>query len=85
MAALPNKRKILQSILDEEDDLWIILKPSRNNPSDPETLCVFQNPGQWKEARAEIPTSWFIDPELEKIVAAVRNAIEHAETGYKYT
>jgi hypothetical protein len=85
MVVWPNKREILQSILDEEDDLWIIMKPSRNNPTDPEQLCVFQNPGQWKEARAEIPTSWFLNREFEKIETAVRHAIEHAESGYKYT
>jgi hypothetical protein len=42
------------------------MKPSRNDPIDPEDLCVFQNPGRWKEARVEIPMSWFLNQELEK-------------------
>jgi hypothetical protein len=85
MGMLPNKREVLQSILDKEDDLWIIMKPSRNDPTDPENLCVFQNPGRWQEARVEIPMSWFLNQELEKIESAVLDAIEHAESGYKYT
>jgi len=47
------------------------MKPSRNDPIDPEDLCVFQNPGRWKEARVEIPMSWFLNQELEKIEKAV--------------
>ena len=66
MGTLPNKREVLQSILDQQDDLWIIMKPSRNDPIDPEDLCVFQNPGRWKKARVEIPMSWFLNQELEK-------------------
>jgi hypothetical protein len=85
MGMLPNKREVLQSILDKEYDLWIIMKPSRNDPTDPEDLCVFQNPRRWQEARVEIPMSWFLNPELEKIESAVLDAIEHAESGYKYT
>jgi len=82
---LPNKREILQSILDKEDELWIIMKPSRADPTDPEDLCIFQNPGRYKEARVEIPLSWFLNQEIEKIQSAVVDAIEHAEFGYRYT
>lgn len=85
MLTLPNKREILQSILDTEDDLWIIMKPSRTDPTDPEDLCIFQNPGRYKEARVEIPLSWFLNQETEKIQSAVLDAIEHAEFGYRYT
>ena len=85
MVALLNKRQILQSILDKQEDLWIIMKPSRNDPTDPDELCVFQSPGQWKEARTEIPISWFLDRELGKIETAVRDALERAEAGYKYS
>jgi hypothetical protein len=84
MGMLPNKREVLQTIIDKEDGLWIIMKPSRNDPTDPEDLCVFQNPGRWKEARVEIPASWFLNQELEKIESAVLEAIENAESGYKY-
>lgn len=80
----PSKREILQSILDQEEDLWIIIKPSRLNPSDPDELCVFQSPSQYKEARAKIPTSWFEKRELSKIEQAVKEALQRAETGYTY-
>jgi hypothetical protein len=85
MGTLPNKREILESIIDEQDDSWIIMKPSRNNPMDPDYLCVLQNPAQYKEARVEIPTVWFMDEQFDKIRSAVRDAIASAEIGYKYT
>jgi hypothetical protein len=85
MEALLNKREVLQSILDKEDDFWIIMKPSRNHPADPDDLCIFQNPAQYKEARVEIPTRWFMDKALDKIESTVLDAIEHAVFGYKYT
>ena len=84
MGTLPNKRQILQSIIDKENDDWIIMKPSRNDPTDPEYLCIFQNPAEYKEARVEIPTPWFIDEQFAKIESAVLDAIQHAELGYKF-
>ena len=84
MANLPSKREVIQEILDREDDLWIIMKPSRKNPEDTDELCVFQNPARWKEARAEIPNAWFAGPETEKIEKAVRDALERAEQGYRF-
>jgi len=85
METAPNRREILQEILDREDDLWIIMKPSRRNPADPDDLCVFQNPARWKEARVEIPHAWFADREVEKIERAVADAIARAEQGYRFT
>jgi hypothetical protein len=85
MGTLPNKREILESITDEQDDFWIIMKPSPNNPTDPDYLSVLQNPAEYKKARVEIPTAWFMDEQLDKIQSAVRDAIESAEIGYKYT
>ena len=61
------------------------MKPSRNDPTDSNSLCIFQNPAQYKEARIEIPTRWFTDKEFDKIESTVLDAIEHAEFGYKYT
>lgn len=84
MGTLPKKRDILQSILDEDEDLWIIIKPSRRNPTDTDCLCVFQNPAEYKEAKVEIPTPWFQDQEFDKIEKAVRHALRRAEVGYKY-
>jgi hypothetical protein len=85
MVTLPTKREVLESILDKEDELWIIMKPSRNDPTDSDSLCIFQNPAQHKEARVEIPIGWFTDKEFDKIESTVLDAIEHAEFGYKYT
>jgi len=85
MGTAMNRREILQEILDREDDLWIIMKPSRRNPADPDELCVFQNPARWKEARAEIPHGWFLEREMEKIESAVAEAIARAEQGYRFT
>lgn len=85
METAANRREILQEILDREDDPWIIMKPSRRNPADPDELCVFQNPARWKEARVKIPHAWFADREIAKIEAAVADAIAHAEQGYGFT
>lgn len=79
-----NKREILEEILQEEEDLWIIIKPSRLNPSDPDELCVFQNPAAYKEAAIEIPMRWFQDQEVEMIKEAVREAMQRATLGYKH-
>ena len=80
-----NKRDVLRSILDKEDDLWIVMKPSRNHPTDPDDLCIFQNPARYKEARVQIPAQWFMDEAFDKIEPTVMDAIEHAVFGYKYT
>lgn len=85
METAANRREILQAILDREDDVWIVMKPSRRNPEDPDGLWVFQNPARWKEARVEIPHAWFLDREMEKIENAVMDAIAHAEQGYRFT
>lgn len=79
-----NRREILEGILQEEEDLWIIIKPSRLNPSDPDELCVFQNPARYKEAAIEIPLRWFEDQEVEMIEQAVKDAIQRAKPGYKH-
>lgn len=79
-----NKRAILQSILDREEELWIIIKPSRVDPLDPDYLCVFQNPGEHKETKTEIPTPWFQNGKLDKIEEAVHDALKRAEIGYTY-
>jgi hypothetical protein len=85
MKTAASRRQVLQEILDREDDSWIIMKPSRRNPADPDELCVFQNPARWKEAQVKIPHAWFADGEVEKIASAVADAIAHAEQGYRFT
>jgi hypothetical protein len=81
--AVPNKRKMIQSIIDDEEGPWIIMKPSVQNPSDPDPLCIFDNPGKLTEAKVEIPAEWFQRNELEKIREAIHNALQHARIKLK--
>lgn len=77
---LPNKREMIQAIIDDEPEPWIIMKPSRQDPTDPESLCIFENPAEQTQARAEIPLLWFQNRELGKIKEAVQQGLRHAET-----
>jgi hypothetical protein len=79
-----NKREILETILQKEEELWIIIKPSRLNPFDPDELCVFQNPARYEEAAIEIPIRWFQDQEVELIEQAVKDAIQRPRQGYTH-
>jgi len=76
---LPNKREILQAIIDEEPEPWIIMKPSRQDPTDPEPLCIFENPAEQIQAAAEIPLVWFQNHELERIKQTVKQNLEKAQ------
>lgn len=76
---LPNKRELIQAIIDDESEPWIIMKPSRKDPADPEPLCIFENPAANTQARAEIPLEWFERQELGKIKDAVQQSLRHAE------
>jgi len=51
------KREVIQAIIDDEPEPWIIMKPSRKNPADPDPLCVFENPAEGTQAQVEIPRS----------------------------
>lgn len=76
---LPNKRELIQAIIDDEPEPWIIMKPSRKDPADPEPLCIFENPAANTQARTEIPLEWFERRELGKIKDAVQQSLRHAE------
>jgi hypothetical protein len=78
-----SKRKIIQSVIDDEEGPWIIMKPSVANPNDSDRLCVFENPAQLSEASAEIPFEWFQKGELEKIRQAIHEGLQHARTKLK--
>jgi hypothetical protein len=80
---VPNKRKIIQSIIDDEEGPWIIMKPSIANPNDPDRLCVFDNPAKLTEATAEIPLEWFQKNEVEKIRQAIHEGLQHPRTKLK--
>jgi putative phosphoribosyl transferase len=75
---LPNKREIIQAVIDEEEEPWIIMKPSRQDPTDQEAVCVFENPAEQTQAKAEIPAAWFQNRELQKIKEAIQQSLRHA-------
>jgi hypothetical protein len=77
---LPNKREMIQTVIDQEEEPWIIMKPSRKNPTDPEPLCIFENPAAQTQAKAEIPLAWFQNRELQKIREAIQQSLRQAET-----
>ena len=75
---LPNKREIIQAVIDEEEEPWIIMKPSRQDPTDQEAVCVFENPAEQTQAKVEIPVTWFENRELQKIKMAIQQSLRHA-------
>jgi hypothetical protein len=77
-----NKREVIQAIIDEEQEPWIIMKPSRQDPTDPEPLCIFENPAEHTQATAEIPLVWFQNRELEKIKQTIQQSLRHAQVKY---
>jgi hypothetical protein len=79
---LPNKREMIQAVIDEEEEPWIIMKPSRQDPTDPEPVCIFENPAAQTQAKAEIPVAWFQNQELHKIKKAIQQSLRHAQFKY---
>jgi hypothetical protein len=77
-SALPNKREIIQAVIEEEEEPWIIMKPSRQDPTAPEAVCVFENPAEQTQAKVEIPVAWFENRELQKIKKAIQQSLQHA-------
>ena len=80
---LPNKREMIEAVIDEEPERWIIMKPSRQEPMDREALCIFENPAEDTQARVEIPFDWFQNRELEKIKQAIQRSLRDAQIQYK--
>jgi len=76
---LSNKREMIQTIIDDEPEPWIIMKPSRKTPADPEPLCIFENPAADTQARVEIPLEWFEQRELGKIKEFIQEGLRRAE------
>jgi putative phosphoribosyl transferase len=75
---LPNKREIIQAVIDEEEEPWVIMKPSRQDPANSEALCIFENPAEQTQAKAELPIAWFQNQELQRIKEAIRQSLRHA-------
>jgi hypothetical protein len=80
---LTTKRDMIQAVLDDEREPWIIMKPSRQDPWDPESLCIFENPAAQTQATAEIPLAWFQSRESAKIRAAIEQSLQHAKPKLK--
>ena len=76
---LANKRAMIQAVIDEEEEPWIIMKPSRQHPSDPEPLCVFENPAEHTRAKTEIPLEWFENRQMAKIQEAIQQSLRQAQ------
>jgi hypothetical protein len=81
--AVPEKRKVIQAIIDDEEGPWIIMKPSITNPNDPDPVCVFENPAKLTEATVELPSEWFQKNELEKIRQAIHDALQQGRVKLK--
>jgi hypothetical protein len=58
------------------------MKPSRQDPTDPEPVCIFENPAAQTQAKAEIPVAWFQNRELHKIKKAIQQSLRHAQFKY---
>ncbi|MPZ78349.1 MAG: hypothetical protein GEU77_17720 [Deltaproteobacteria bacterium] len=80
---LPNKREMIQAVIDEEQEPWIIMKPSREDPTDPEPLCIFENPAEQTQAKTEIPVAWFQNRELQKIKDAIQQSLGRASAAHR--
>lgn len=77
--SLPDKRAMLQPILDEMERGWTIKKPSPSNPTDVEELCIFQKADENKQVEIEIPNSYFTDADQQhKLKPWVQRAIRKA-------
>lgn len=77
--SLPDKRAILQPILDDIESGWTIVRPSSLNPKDIEIGCFFQKTDENKEARVRIPNAYFQDADQQHnikplVEVAIRNA-----------
>jgi len=82
MTGQPNKREILQKILDDIEPGWSIRKPPAANPCDLECLCIFVKleENSYKEARVDINNFLFQSRHLDRIKEFVLHAIRNAKT-----
>jgi hypothetical protein len=77
-----SKREILQAIIDDVEESWIVMKPSRYNPNDADPVCIFENPAELTRAASTIPMTWFENEELNKIEDAVHLSLRNAQPMY---
>jgi hypothetical protein len=76
----PNKREIIQEILDENGCLnWCVAQPDKQNPASATAKCILLNFVEKKRAELIIPNEWFQDPcrygEIRELIwLAVQNS-----------
>ncbi len=59
----PNKREIIQEILEENGCLdWYVAQPDKQNPASANAKCILLNFVEKKRAELIIPNEWFQDP-----------------------
>ena len=59
----PNKREIIQEILEENGSLdWYVAQPNKQNPASGNAKCILLNFVEKKRAELIIPNDWFQDP-----------------------
>ena len=59
----PNKREIIQEILEENECLdWYVAQPNKQNPASATAKCILLNFVEKKRAELIIPNEWFQDP-----------------------
>ena len=71
-----DRRPIIQSYLDKIEDGWHVYKPA--GPGDIDGRCIFQNPGDRKEATANLPVKWFEDGDDHLIRSEIARAVREA-------
>jgi hypothetical protein len=76
---LPDKRAILQPILDSIEPGWTIAKPSPHNPTDVDNDCIFIHDATYRRARALIDYRHFKDGNKARIEELVRDALKNAK------
>jgi hypothetical protein len=78
MSAEQTKRQILQRALDTVELGWQVKKPSSTNPNDPDIICIFQKPAEYKETDIPIKISLFRNHRIYEIRELVELAIKNA-------
>jgi len=74
---LVNKRQILKNILDKVEAGWSIKKPSPADPCDPEYLCIFEKPSEYKKVEVSIPNELFDGPDRRAIESILQDALKN--------
>ena len=75
---LPNKREMIQTVIDEEEEPWIIMKPSCQDPTDPEAFVFSKILPNRRKLKPRSQLLGFKTRELQKIKKAIQQSLRHA-------